>query len=141
MQRFWEKVDKTKGHGPKGDCWLWKGVMGTYGAFKFNGKKVDSHRFSYQLENGEIPKGMLVCHSCDIRSCVNPKHLFLGTHKDNFEDAVSKGRMTPIRKHPNFRTREVKCGTQTSYKYGCRCEKCKQNQKQRLKEFRLKNKF
>ncbi|HBR21586.1 MAG TPA: hypothetical protein DD713_03315 [Nitrospiraceae bacterium] len=55
------------------------------------------HRFMYELCIGPIPEGMLVCHTCDIERCGNPEHLFLGTHKDNTQDAINKGRFDPRR--------------------------------------------
>ncbi len=77
------------------NCWEWTAATrgNGYGAFKFNRKGIDAHRMSYILFHGEIAKGLLVCHSCDNRVCVNPKHLFLGTSKQNYEDAVSKGKI------------------------------------------------
>jgi len=62
-----------------------------------NGKSHKAHRFFYELYNEQkIPKGMLICHKCDNRRCVNPSHLFIGTSKDNFEDAVLKGRIKKL---------------------------------------------
>jgi hypothetical protein len=87
-ERFWSKVDKSA------DCWLWTGAQkgGGYGAFRFEGKGELAHRVSYSLSYGPIPDGMLVCHTCDVKACVNPSHLFLGTHSDNMLDMVAKGR-------------------------------------------------
>jgi hypothetical protein len=69
-----------------------------YGRFRFCGKLELSHRVAYRLSVGEIPDGMFVCHKCDNPSCCKPSHLFLGTHTDNIQDAVKKGRMTGGRK-------------------------------------------
>jgi hypothetical protein len=87
-KRFMDKVNFTS------DCWLWIGVKndGGYGQFSLNGKKIRSHRFVWEHFKGEIPKGMEVCHKCDVPNCVNPNHLFLGTHQDNMADKTAKGR-------------------------------------------------
>ncbi len=87
-ERFWVKVTRTTG------CWEWQGTIGSkgYGFFKLNRKNQYAHRISYELAYGPIPKGKLVCHRCDNPRCVKPKHLFLGTHKDNLQDMVNKGR-------------------------------------------------
>lgn len=67
-----------------------------YGTFEREGQwKQVTHRFSYEIHKGKIPKGFEVCHSCDNPPCVNPKHLWIGTHRQNMEDAVRKGRIRP----------------------------------------------
>lgn len=90
-KKFWSFID---GRTPS-ECWLWIGPRSGhgYGSFAFSGKQVMAHRFAYELAHGAIPPGKLVCHRCDIHLCCNPAHLFLGTHKDNSQDAVRKGRL------------------------------------------------
>lgn len=58
-----------------------------------------AHRASWELHNGPVPEGLMVLHHCDVRNCVNPEHLFLGTNKDNLEDCARKGRMHPGEKN------------------------------------------
>ena len=89
--RFWQRasVDNPK------KCWEWTGSLGStgYGQIKVDGKTIKAHRLAYQIQYGLIPDTRCVCHSCDNPKCVNPFHLFLGTHDDNIKDAVSKGRI------------------------------------------------
>lgn len=77
-----------------GECWVFRGYIGHkgYGQVSWQGHTHNAHRVMYALEVGPIPEGMLVCHTCDNRPCINPAHLFLGTDRDNYNDMVSKGR-------------------------------------------------
>lgn len=86
--KFWPKVLRKPG------CWTWLAGKNTagYGSFWFHGRLVMAHRVSWMLEHGPIPDGLFVLHHCDNPPCVNPKHLFLGTARDNLIDAISKGR-------------------------------------------------
>lgn len=74
-------------------CWEWFGSKaGAYGIIRHKGKVIGAHRYMYALHNGPIPPGALICHACDNPPCVNPGHLFVGTHKDNTADMHRKGR-------------------------------------------------
>lgn len=77
-----------------GGCWLWTAYVTRlgYGRFGMNGLALPAHRVSWMLHFGPIPDGLFVCHRCDVRNCVNPAHLFLGTALDNAQDMMLKGR-------------------------------------------------
>ncbi len=88
------KVDKSNG------CWIFTGKRDWlgYGVKKLNKKYVYVHRFMYSVFNGPLEDGKVVMHTCDNPSCVNPEHLVQGTHKDNVQDCISKGRFKAGRK-------------------------------------------
>lgn len=106
--RFWEKVDKTTS--PNG-CWLWTAAVSSAGYGQINqggqhGTHIAAHKLSWQLANGPRPEHLCICHRCDNPRCVNPEHLFLGTQKDNIQDALKKGRKPFGEKHPLARWSE-----------------------------------
>jgi len=95
--RFWRNVAR----GGSTECWLWTGCVDHSGSGygKINeggayGRQLGAHSVSWQLHRGEIPHGQFVLHTCDTPRCVNPSHLFLGTHSDNMADRSSKGRQS-----------------------------------------------
>lgn len=91
MQRFFEKI----AYGAS-DCWYWVATtdQSGYGLINAMGE-TRAHRLSWRLLKGNIPNGMSVLHKCDVRGCVNPEHLFLGTQLDNMRDCKQKGRIKP----------------------------------------------
>lgn len=105
--RFWSQVDKSP-H-PKG-CWIWTGdrqPRSGYGRF-FAQKTHMAHRYSYEIAHAPIPRGLLACHKCDNPPCVNPDHIFLGTHQDNHDDMHAKGRGITGHKFTDGRSRGEK---------------------------------
>jgi hypothetical protein len=89
-QRFWEKVNIAG----ENECWEWQASRNSkgYGCFSVDGIIKLAHRVSFELANGDIPEGLFVLHKCDNRLCVNPVHLFLGSHIDNMRDMIRKNR-------------------------------------------------
>ena len=87
--RFESKFIKSDGD----QCWFWLGhLTNGYGRFTLNYKSCKAYRLSHELYIGPIPEGMHVLHKCDVRHCVNPSHLFLGTNQDNIADRQAKNR-------------------------------------------------
>jgi hypothetical protein len=90
--RFWKDVDTSAGYD---GCWPWRGscTQGGYGVVSFLGRYTTAHRIAYELDKGEqIPDGIEALHECDNPPCCNPRHVFLGTQKDNIADMHAKGR-------------------------------------------------
>ena len=85
--RFWTKVDKTD------SCWLWTAARFSngYGAFRVGSQQRRSHRVIWEDLYGPVPTDLVICHRCDVKHCVRPEHLFLGTQADNIADRDAKG--------------------------------------------------
>lgn len=96
-EKFWARVSVFNG------CWLWTGAVDSrgYGHLAWHGKNARAHRVAFELQHGQIPKGVgyhgtVVMHVCDNKLCCNPAHLVLGTHADNMADMKAKGRRKTI---------------------------------------------
>ena len=108
--RFWAKVSKAGAD----DCWTWLASLDSGGYGNFGMQKDDgsgrfimqrAHRIAWQIERGPIAHGLVVCHTCDNRRCVNPQHLFLGLQRDNMDDCSRKGRIGNRKGEMNGRAR------------------------------------
>jgi len=110
LKRFWENVVKKEGD----QCWEWLGKKsGPDGRSRFSTSLYPAEaaaRIMYRLVKGNIPEGLFVCHHCDNPGCMNPDHLFLGTHQDNTDDMVSKNRqaMGVRNKRTKYTEKEIK---------------------------------
>ncbi|WP_437230136.1 HNH endonuclease signature motif containing protein [Planctomicrobium sp. SH661] len=94
-ERFWSKVDRSGG---KDACWLWTAYRNPkgYGQFAWASKTIIlAHRAAWRITYGDIPIQSCICHFCDNPSCVNPNHLWIGSHMDNVRDRDAKGRRRP----------------------------------------------
>jgi hypothetical protein len=100
-ERFWKKVAKSTDD----NCWPWLRHCTRlgYGMVGYEGRKQPSHRIAYLFTFGDFDRSLDVLHKCDNPPCCNPKHLFLGTAKDNIHDAIKKGRWSPMQKEESPR--------------------------------------
>lgn len=141
-QRFWSHVNK----GGPNDCWEWTSSRTEWGYGRFartigadGPRVVRAHRYSFELHFGEpIPPGMFVCHRCDNPPCVNPAHLFIGTHTDNMHDMASKGRRYEVQPEtcPNGHRYEVTGFTIHPTEGYRRCLECRKESARRCYERR-----
>lgn len=95
---------------PNTGCWLWSGGSnnGRYGHLRIGSKFVSAHRYSWLIHRGEIGRGQVICHHCDVPMCVNPDHLFVGTQADNVADMTAKGRRASFSGSANGRAKLTK---------------------------------
>lgn len=101
-KRLWSKVKKTS------SCWIWTAGLfpNGYGSISINDKTFKVSRIVYELAFGKFDKKLLVLHKCDNKKCVNPKHLFIGTHKNNMEDMTRKGRQNKGEDRPQSKLKK-----------------------------------
>lgn len=104
-QRFWEKVSIKEPN----ECWEWQSTKNNdhYGRFRIQGVRYMAHRVSFEFAHGAIPEGLVVRHSCDNPSCVNPNHLEIGTMGDNNADKVTRGRQAKGERHGRSKLTEA----------------------------------
>lgn len=107
IKLFWNMVENKD----PDECWNWLGkkTRDGYGALRRNGRFMSAHRASYEISTGDSANGYCVMHTCDNKTCVNPRHLKKGTHKENMQDMVAKGRQGKQlpRKKPTLPARSV----------------------------------
>jgi hypothetical protein len=119
IERFWASVDKDVG----APCWIWTGPKFAqgYGRFCLRSRSLKAHRFSWEMHHGKpVPHGLVICHSCDNKQCVNPEHLRAETQAFNVREAIERERWKPNFGAINGRTilthesvREIRASSET----------------------------
>ncbi len=105
LRQAYERIQSKVEFDTNGGCWLWPAAEGgSYGLIRIRPHKslFAVHRISYWVERGPLPDGLQGCHSCDVRLCANPFHVFPGTQSDNLRDASRKGRLYLQRRNREF---------------------------------------
>lgn len=102
------KIENIKYEIDENGCWICKNYIDRkgYGNIKVKQKNTRAHRRVYEIINGKIPNNLIVRHTCDIRSCVNPDHLILGTIQDNNKDTIDRNRTCKGEKHYSTKLKE-----------------------------------
>ncbi|WP_425555541.1 HNH endonuclease signature motif containing protein [Hymenobacter koreensis] len=136
-ERFWAKVEKTP------TCWNWTASTRRdgYGWFNVNNGAQLAHRVSYELCKGPIEDGLHVLHSCDNPACVNPNHLSLGTHQDNMDEKVARGRSTAGRHIKPFckRNHEFTGANLYMYRGNRYCRACRAERRNKTNKPQIPN--